>query len=131
MYELQKHQRENVASCPTKSEPSVASNGKNHHVSVTAHVRAAIPCISNQCPAPYAENDVIPPVSKSLPDECTGTHLLPTTDHLPFRERQTVPLMLSSRISCSTCSTLLSSWPWAYCSRVSASRYCCTWAMRL
>lgn len=43
----------------------------------------------------------------------------------------TVPAMLSSRIWPSTSSTRASRSPLAYWSRVEASRYCCTWAMRL
>lgn len=48
-----------------------------------------------------------------------------------IRAPHTVPLMLSSRISCNACSTLSSSCPSAYWSLVSLSRYCCTCAMRL
>lgn len=43
----------------------------------------------------------------------------------------TVPAMLSSRIWPKTSSTRASRSPLAYWSRVEASRYCCTWAMRL
>lgn len=41
----------------------------------------------------------------------------------------TVPAILNSRISPSTCSTRLSKCPCAYCSLVSASRNCCTCAI--
>lgn len=39
------------------------------------------------------------------------------------------PAMLRSRISCRTCSTLWSRWPWAYFSLVLGSRNCWTWAI--
>ena len=54
-----------------------------------------------------------------------------TNQLYPTRLPYTVPLMLNSRISCNACSTLESSSPFAYWSLVSASRYCCTCAIRL
>jgi len=49
----------------------------------------------------------------------------PQPSQRPFRMHiYTVPAILKSRISCRTCSTLLSKCPCAYCSLVSASRYC-------
>ncbi len=96
----------------------------------------AIPRLSNQCPIPVCTPEQNPLIlllaeaSFSQPNP-PNSQKRQTRRTKRKKQPQTVPLMLSSRISCSTCSTRVSRWPWAYCSRVSASRYCWTWAMRL
>lgn len=60
-----------------------------------------------------------------------NTHNAYADIHIITGHAQTVPLMLKPRISCSTSSTLASKCPSAYCSLVSASRNCCTCAIRL
>lgn len=68
------------------------------------------------------------PLRLPIRNTATFPFLFPHSFFFPIF--QTVPAMLKSLISCRTCSTRPSRWPWAYCSLVSASRYCWTCAMR-
>ena len=63
---------------------------------------------------------------------CQRKPPIPTSANIIFVQSwtdHTVPAIVKSRISDKTCSTRLSRSPLAYCSRVSASRYCCTCAI--
>jgi len=87
----------------------------------------------------HCTNEAHQQLSLETPGMAPNAHIRPPSfRHCPQRPQtnplpppQTVPAILSSRISPNTPSTLASNCPCAYISLVSASRNCCTCAIRL